>query len=64
IGRLLGGPRDGRFLYCGPCLSAASWPAPHLASVLSNVAGLGVIGFGYFCRTKSSSAAGPKPGTF
>jgi hypothetical protein len=35
----------------GPCLSAASWSAlQRLTSVQSNKAGLGVIGFGHFCR--------------
>ena len=46
-----------------PCLSAASWLAlPCLASILCYEAGWGVNGFGYFCRNKSGSAAGPNPG--
>jgi len=50
------------FLFGGPCLSVASWSAPHPASVPSNNAELGVNGFGAFCRNKRASAAGPKPG--
>ena len=46
-----------------PCLSAASWLAlPCLASISFHEAGRGVNGFGYFCRNKSGSAAGPNPG--
>jgi hypothetical protein len=46
-----------------PCPSAASWAAiRRFASALYDVAREGVIGFGYFCRNKSGSAAGPKPG--
>ena len=49
----------------GPCLSAASWAALlRLASSQSDEAGLGVNGFGSFCRNKRSSAAGPKPGIY
>ena len=41
---------------------SASWTALHLASVPSNMAGLGVNGFVYFSRKKSRSAAGTNPG--
>jgi hypothetical protein len=48
---------------CGPCLSQASWSAlPKLASVPSYEARRGVTGFGHFCRNKSGSPAGAKPG--
>jgi len=50
--------------FCGPCLSAASWTALHLASVPSNMAGLGVNGFVYFSRKKSRSAVGTNPGIY
>ena len=54
--------RDALFL-CGPCLSQASWSAlPKLASVPSYEARRGVNGFGHFCRNKSGSPAGAKPG--
>ena len=54
-----------------PCLSpsanlrtsSASWLALlSLASISFHEAGLGVNGFGYFCRNKRASAAGPNPG--
>ena len=35
---------------------------PSLASISFHKAGRGVTGFGYFCRNKSGSAAGPNPG--
>ncbi|GJL60068.1 MAG: hypothetical protein NPIRA03_29250 [Nitrospirales bacterium] len=37
---------------------------PLLAFIPPNLAGLGVNGFGHFCRNKSGSAAGPKHGTY
>jgi hypothetical protein len=49
----------------GPCVSAASWRALLcLATISSNLARWGVIGFGSFCRNKRASAAGPKPGIY
>ncbi len=60
---LLSGSRDERScIPSGPCLSAASWSAPLPAFIAFYLAGLGVNGFGHFCRNKSGSAAGPKPG--
>ena len=57
-------PSEGTLSFVGePCLSAASWLAlPCLASISNNEAERGVTGFGYFCRNKSGSAAGPTPG--
>ena len=47
----------------GPCLSAASWTALlRFASVPSNMAERGVIGFGSFSQKKRTSSAGAKPG--
>ncbi len=57
-------PKEGTlFSVGGPCLSGASWSAlRRLASVRSHEARRGVSGFGYFCRNKSGSSAGAKPG--
>ena len=47
----------------GPCSSPASWSALRkLASRPSFEVRRGVTGFGYFCRNKSGSPAGAKPG--
>ncbi len=63
VRRLLSGSWDERSdISSGPCLSAASWSALLPAFILFNLAGLGVNGFVHFCRNKSGSAAGPKPG--
>ncbi len=42
--------------------SVASWSTLRLAFIHLNVAGLGVNGFGSFCRTQRVSAAVAKPG--
>ena len=61
----LAAPSPGRTLtsFGGPCLSAASWPALlWFPSIHSDETARGVNGFVHFCRNKSGSAAGPKPG--
>jgi hypothetical protein len=61
--RLLTGPRRTLSLPGRPCPSVASWAAlRRLASALSDVTRQGVTGFAYFCRNKSGSPAGAKPG--
>ena len=61
--RLLFGPMGGRSHHWRALFEPSELARPpKVASAQSDMAGLGVNGFGSFCRNKRTSAAGPKPG--